>query len=79
MNSHAPTLTVRWLTEQELADLLHISLRHLINLRKAGLPHVMLGAVVRYDLSEVVTHLKTHRHLASRTTDAMNSKGEVRP
>jgi hypothetical protein len=40
---------------------------------------VMLGAVVRYDLSEVVTHLKTHRHLASRTTDAMNSKGEVRP
>ena len=79
MNSHANPPTARWLTEQELADLLHISLRHLINLRKAGLPHVMLGAVVRYELSEVIEHLKTHRHLASRTMDAMNMNGEGRP
>jgi hypothetical protein len=79
MNSHAPTPTVRWLTEQELADLLRISLRHLVNLRKAGLPYVMLGTVVRYEISEVIGHLKTHRHLATRTTDIMNLNGEGQP
>lgn len=79
MNSHAPTPTVGWLTEQELADLLRISLRHLVNLRKSGLPHVMLGTVIRYEISEVIGHLKMHRHLASRTTDAMNLNGEGRP
>ena len=79
MNKPANPPPDLWLTEQELADLLRISLRHLINLRKAGLPHVMLGAVVRYDLPEVLAHLKKHRHLASRTTDAMNTSGERRP
>ena len=78
MNSHAPALPVRWLTEQELADLLRISLRHLINLRKAGLSHVMLGAVVRYDLSEVLAHLKTHRYLASRTKARTDADGKGR-
>ena len=44
-------------------------------LRKAGLPCFLLGAVVRYDIVEVIGYLKTHRHLASRTT-VMNSNGK---
>jgi hypothetical protein len=76
MNKPAPPPTHQWLTEPELADLLKISVRHLINLRKAGLPCFLLGAVVRYDIVEVIGYLKTHRHLASRTTDAANSNGK---
>jgi hypothetical protein len=37
----------------------------LVNLRKAGLPYVLLGAVVRYDLGEVLVYLKTNRRLSS--------------
>ena len=44
---------------------LHISTRHLINLRKAGLPYIQLGAVVRYDMGEVLAYLKTNRRLSS--------------
>ena len=55
----------RWLTEKELAVRLHISTRHLINLRRAGLPFIQLGASVRYDLDEVMSYLKTNRRLSS--------------
>lgn len=66
MNTPAFTPSRQWLTEKELADLLKISTRHLINLRKAGLPYFRLGTVVRYDLVEVIGYLKTHRLLSSR-------------
>jgi hypothetical protein len=79
MSTDAPAPPTRWLTEQELADLLHVSLRHLINLRKAGLPHVMLGAVVRYDLPEVLAHLKTRRHLPSQGGARTRAAGKERP
>jgi phage terminase Nu1 subunit (DNA packaging protein) len=65
MNTPACSPSRQWLTEKELADLLKISTRHLINLRKAGLPYFRLGAVVRYDLVEVIGYLKTHRLLCS--------------
>lgn len=65
MNIQAFTPRSQWLTEKELADLLKISTRHLVNLRKAGLPYVLLGAVVRYDLGEVLVYLKTNRRLSS--------------
>lgn len=65
MNNPAFTPSRQWLTEKELADLLKISTRHLVNLRKAGLPYFQLGAVVRYDLVEVIGYLKTNRRLSS--------------
>ena len=66
MNSHpSQPSEERWLTEKELAVRLHISSRHLINLRKAGLPYIQLGVSVRYDLDEVMKYLKTNRRLSS--------------
>lgn len=55
----------QWLTEKEMAARLSISARHLINLRKAGLPYIQLGASVRYDLDEVIKYLQTNRRLSS--------------
>lgn len=65
MNNNASSPQKPWLTEKELAALLHISTRHLINLRKAGLPYIQLGSVVRYDPAEVEAYLKTNRRLSS--------------
>ena len=65
MNNTAPSIPGRWLTEKELSEHLRISTRHLINLRKAGLPYIQLGAVVRYDMGEVLAYLKTNRRLSS--------------
>lgn len=65
MNQEASSPQARWLAEKELAAHLHISTRHLINLRKAGLPYIQLGSVVRYDLAEVEAYLKTNRRLSS--------------
>lgn len=65
MNTNASCPSDRWLTEKELAAHLHISTRHLINLRRAGLPFIQLGASVRYDLDEVMGFLKTNRRLSS--------------
>ena len=66
MNTDASSTSVApWLTEKELSLHLKISTRHLINLRKAGLPYHQLGASVRYDLVEVMAYLKTNRRLSS--------------
>ena len=65
MNNDAPNSTPAWLTEKQLAEHLQISPRHLVNLRKAGLPFAQLGASVRYDLAEVETYLRTNRRLSS--------------
>ena len=53
------------LTEKQLADRLHISIRHLANLRKAGLPYFQLGASLRYDVAEVEAYLRSNRRLSS--------------
>jgi predicted DNA-binding transcriptional regulator AlpA len=65
VNIDAPTPTAPWLTEQQLAEHLQISTRHLINLRKAGLPFIQLGSSVRYDLSEVEQFIRSKRRLSS--------------
>ncbi len=65
MNHEAPHPERRWLTEKELAALLNISTRHLINLRRAGLPFVQLGSVVRYEPAEVSAYLKANRRVPS--------------
>lgn len=53
-------------------------MRHLINLRKAGLPFFQLGSVVRYDIVEVIGYLKINRKLPSdRTKRASTDEGEV--
>ena len=65
MNTNASTQTGQWITEKALSDHLQVSVRHLVNLRKRGLPHIFLGAVVRYDLAEVTEYLKTNRRLSS--------------
>lgn len=68
MNPEAPHPQRRWLTEKELAALLNISTRHLINLRRAGLPYVQLGSVVRYEPAEVSAYLKANRRVPSHAT-----------
>lgn len=65
----------RWLTEKDLAARLRISTRHLINLRKAGLPYVQLGVSVRYDLDEVMGYLQTNRRLASHIERQNRKRG----
>ena len=54
-----------WVSEKELALHLRISLRHLVNLRKRGLPYIALGKCVRYDMSEVEAFIRTNRRLSS--------------
>ena len=54
-----------WITEKELARHLRISVRHLVNLRKSGLPFIQLGSAVRYDMSEVEAFIRTNRRLSS--------------
>lgn len=54
-----------WITEKELARHLRISVRHLVNLRKSGLPFIQLGSAVRYDMSEVEAFIRANRRLSS--------------
>ena len=66
MNStNTPNASAPLLTEKELAAHLRISLRHLCNLRRAGMPYIQLGSSIRYDLGEVQAYLKTNRRLSS--------------
>ena len=67
MNNDTPASNSapQWITEQQLAEHLQVSTRHLINLRKRGLPFVQLGSSVRYSLPEVEEYLRTNRRLSS--------------
>ena len=66
MNStKTPNASAPLLTEKELAAHLRISLRHICNLRRAGLPFIQLGSSIRYDMAEVQVYLKTNRRLSS--------------
>ena len=53
------------MTEQQLAEHLQISTRHLINLRRCGLPFVQLGSSIRYDLAEVEQFIRNKRRLSA--------------
>ncbi len=65
MNSETPLQSQQWLTEKELARHLNVSQRHLVNLRKTGIPHILLGASVRYKLAEIEAYLCGNRRLSS--------------
>ena len=69
MNNDTPSLSTipvpGWLTEQQLSEHLQVSTRHLINLRKCGLPFIQLGSSVRYDLEEVEQFIRGKRRLSS--------------
>jgi len=65
VNIESLNSTPGWLTEKQLAEHLQISTRHLINLRKAGLPFIQLGSTVRYDLEEVEQFVRGKRRLSS--------------
>jgi len=65
MSPDTNSCTARWITEKQLSEHLQISVRHLINLRKAGLPYIQLGSVVRYDLEEVEAFVRSKRHLSA--------------
>jgi hypothetical protein len=65
MNHDASSTPQGWVSEKELARHLHISLRHLVNLRRRGLPYIALGKCVRYDLAEVEAFIRANRRLAS--------------
>jgi hypothetical protein len=64
MQQHTPLLV----TEKAQADILSISVHHLINLRKRRLvPYVRLGKSIRYDPNEVakaVRKLTIEEHTA---------------
>ena len=51
------------LTEAQLADLWQCSVRHLANMRMAGLPFLQIGTSIRYDLVEVTEYIKLYRRL----------------
>lgn len=57
-----------WISDKELARHLHISPRHVHNLRQSGLPYVQLGKCVRFDLAEVERYLRTNRRLSGHVT-----------
>ena len=65
MNSETPLQSQQWLTEKELARHLNVSQRHLVNLRKTGLPHILLGVSVGYKLAEIEAYLCGNRRLSS--------------
>jgi hypothetical protein len=68
VNENDPTPTSsheQWLTEKQLSEHLQVSVRHLVNLRAAGLPFVQLGSAVRYSLAEVEEYLRRNRRLSS--------------
>ncbi|MEI6035974.1 MAG: helix-turn-helix domain-containing protein [Verrucomicrobiae bacterium] len=65
MSENTSTKPGEWLTEQQLADHLHVSVRHMANLRKRGLPFVQLGSSVRYKLAEIEDYLCGNRRLSS--------------
>ena len=66
--------TPGWITEKELARHLGISARHLINLRRGGLPYLALGKAIRYDLREVEQFIRTRRRLASHVVRQQRRK-----
>ena len=76
MNHIAPSThsAPGWITEQQLAEHLQISGRHIINLRKCGLPFIQLGSSVRFDLAEVEAYLRTNRRLSSHVTRQQRRK-----
>ena len=64
-DASSPSSPQGWVSEKELAAHLRISLRHLVNLRKRGLPYIALGKCVRYDMAEVEAFIRTNRRLGS--------------
>jgi hypothetical protein len=77
VNIHAPSSIQTWLSERQLADHLQISVRHLHNLRQAGLPHIQLGSTVRYDLAEVEAFIRNKRRLSSHIERQQRRKALV--
>ena len=67
MNTDTPTSNAvpGWVTEQQLAEHLQVSTRHLINLRKGGTLVIQLGSSGRYDLEEVEQFIRGKRRLSS--------------
>ena len=66
MNIEKSTSTpAGWLTQAQLAEHLKISRRHLHNLRLAGMPHILLGSSVRFDLAEVEAFIRSKRRLSA--------------
>ena len=76
VNNNAPNSNSvpSWVTEQQLSEHLQVSVRHLINLRKCGLPFIQLGSSVRFDLVEVETYLRTNRRLSSHVARQQRRK-----
>ena len=78
MNNDTPSLSnitvPGWITEAQLSQRLQVSTRHLINLRRCGLPFIQLGNSVRYDLEEVERYLRTNRRLSSHVTRQQRRK-----
>lgn len=76
MDKANPTQTIpKFLTEAQLAEVLQCSVYHLANLRLIGLPFIEVGAAIRYDFDEVLTHLKANRHPIAASGRSRRGKG----
>lgn len=69
-----PPLPAGWLTSAQVADHLKISRRHLYNLRLAGMPCILLGTSVRFNLVEVEGFIRATRRLSSTATAISRSE-----
>lgn len=46
------------LTTKDLQEVLQVTRQSLYNWREEGMPHIMVGSLVRYELDEVMKWLK---------------------
>ena len=52
-------------TVDQVASYLACTVRHVHNLLRAGLPHLYLGRLLRFDPQEVRAYLLKHRRIAA--------------
>ena len=55
----------KYITAQELADLLQVTRQHVYNMIHEGLPSVKIGACRRFDVIEVSSWLKMNQAAAN--------------
>ena len=61
MNTPLPSPSENLWTVDQVATHFGCTVRHVHNLLRAGLPHLYLGRLLRFDPAEVRDHLLKHR------------------
>ncbi len=60
-----PSAPEKLWTVDQVADYFGCTVRHVHNLLGAGLPHLYLGRLLRFDPAEVRSHLLKNRRIAA--------------